>query len=101
MEQQQKQLKKAMFDENEKLRHELLQAKSLVEQYDIGHGSFRGKLPTNDEKREIETLKNEIISLRKELNNSSKKTPNEQSFGSFEQRRIKDLERQVKELGFI
>lgn len=93
-----------MFDENDKLRQELIQTKMLLEQQQNSSTNNIKKQPSTivltdlvgqDPLNENERLKHEIIFLKDKLyvaENRHDKT--------FEQRRIQDLERQVKELGW-
>ena len=99
IEQQHKQLEQTMFAENEKLRQELVQAKMLLEQYEnsrqITAREKSGSMPSSS--TENQSLKEEIDRLRQQLTNATHRP--EQSLP--DQRRIKDLERQVKELELI
>jgi hypothetical protein len=105
-----------MFDENEKLRQELIQTKMLLEQHQNLHlGTIKKQsstivltnLVTNDNEisensNENQRLKNEIIILKNKLTsalNKESKNEDDDTLRSLDQRRIKDLERQVKELG--
>jgi hypothetical protein len=112
MEQQHKQIEQSMFDENEKLRQELIQTKMFLEQYQNSHtGTIKKQsstiiltnLGTNEnEINENQRLKNEIIVLKNKLTtalNKEFKSEDDDTLHSLDQRRIKDLERQVKELG--
>ena len=88
-----------MFEENEKLRQELVQTKMLLEQQQNSQAGLVKKqsstiVLSDSDPSESQKLKNEIIVLKHQLSTALNKD-NE----SFEQRRIKDLERQVKELG--
>lgn len=99
VEQQHKQLEQTMFAENEKLRQELVQAKMLIEQYEnsrqITAREKSGSMPSSTS--ENQSLKEEIDRLRQQLTNAANRP--EQNLP--DQRRIKDLERQVKELELI
>jgi hypothetical protein len=105
-----------MFDENEKLRQELIQTKMFLEQYQNSHtGTIKKQSSTivltnltkndNDQtenSNENQRLKNEIIVLKNKLTtalNKDHKSEDDDTLRSLDQRRIKDLERQVKELG--
>lgn len=116
IEQQHKQIEKSMFEENEKLRKELGQTKLLLEQYENTHmGAVKKQsstivlknLDNNDNDKSLilnenQQLKNEITSLKTKLTatlNKEHKSQSDDSQHSLDQRRIKDLERQVKELG--
>lgn len=105
-----------MFEENEKLRKELGQTKLLLEQYENTHmGAVKKQsstivlknLDNNDNDKSLilnenQQLKNEITSLKTKLTatlNKEHKSQSDDSQHSLDQRRIKDLERQVKELG--
>jgi hypothetical protein len=105
-----------MFDENEKLRQELIQTKMLREQYENSHGGTINKQSStivltnlvdqendkSDHSNENQRLKNEIIVLKNKLTktaNKEHKSEDEDTLHSLDQKRIKDLERQVKELG--
>jgi hypothetical protein len=103
-----------MFDENEKLRQELIQTKMYMEQHQNSHQGTIKKQPstivltnltTNDQtdhSNENQQLRNEIILLKNQLTealNKEHKSNEDDSLRSLDQRRIKDLERQVKELG--
>jgi len=106
-----------MFDENEKLRQELIHTKMLLEQYENSHiGTINKQSSTivltnlnkNDQdhsenSNENQRLKNEIIVLKNKLTSALNKDNDvdDDTLRSLDQRRIKDLERQVKELGRI
>jgi hypothetical protein len=114
IEQQHKQIEHSMFDENEKLRQELVQTKMLMEQYENSH-SARQNQPLVSSTAQItnlggqsadvneqQRLRNEISVLKHQLavsRNEQEKRVDEDTSHVFDQRRIKDLERQVKELG--
>jgi len=102
LEQQHKQIQQSMFNENEKLRQELIQTKMLVEQYENTHLKKQPStiVLTNLDPNENENqqLKDEIFILKSQLSELSNKD-NNQTSNSIDQKRIKDLERQVKELG--
>ena len=108
IEQQHKQVQQSMFDENEKLRQELIHTKMLVEQYENSHGGPVRKQPSTivltnltgpeGDSGENQRLKNEITVLKNKLA-ALQHNGDDDSLRSLEQRRIKDLERQVKELG--
>ncbi|CAF0856308.1 unnamed protein product [Adineta steineri] len=117
-EQQHKQIQQSMFDENEKLRQELIQAKMFNEQYENSHiGNIKKHSSTivltnlvsqdhdkSDNANDDQRLKNEIIILKNQLTNvlnKDKKINEDDSLRLLDQRRIKDLERQVKELELI
>jgi hypothetical protein len=101
-----------MFDENEKLRQELIQTKMFLEQYQNSHiGTIKKQSSTvvltnlvtnenekSDNSNENQKLKNEIIVLKNKLTAALNKEDDD-TLRSLDQRRIKDLERQVKELG--
>lgn len=95
-----------MFEENEKLRQELIQTKMLLEQQQnlqikpIQNQSLTN-LNTNEQNNnnENQKLKNEIILLKKQLVNISNKDFLIYNDQTIHQKRIQDLERQVKELG--
>lgn len=101
LEQQHKQLQQSMFQENDKLRQELIQTKMFLEQQQQNSSVNNIKkqpstiiLTDLDHPNENERLKHEIILLKDKLyvaENREDKT--------IEQKRIQDLERQVKELG--
>jgi hypothetical protein len=105
-----------MFEENEKLRQELIQTKMFLEQHQISNTETIKKQSStivltnlgyndyekSDNSNENQRLKNEIIVLKKKLTAASNKelqSGDEDTLRSLDQRRIKDLERQVKELG--
>jgi hypothetical protein len=100
IEQQHKQIQQSMFEENEKLRQELIQTKMFLEQQQQNSnlGLIKNQtstiILTDSDKNENQRLKNEIIILKNQLSTALKKDDD-----TFDQRRIKDLERQVKELG--
>ena len=101
-----------MFDENEKLRQDLVQTKMLMEQYENSHvGTIKKQSSTivltnlvgrdndnSENSNENQRLKNEIIVLKNKLT-TNLRNEDEDSLRLLDQRRIKDLERQVKELG--
>ena len=114
IEQQHKQIEHSMFDENEKLRQELVQTKMLMEQYENLHLARPNKpivsstvqitnlgsqsTDVNEQQRlrnEISVLKHQLAASRSE----HEKHVDEDTSHALSQRRIKDLERQVKELG--
>lgn len=104
LEQDQKQMQQSMFEENEKLRKELIHTKMIVEQYENSHPGTVKKQPSTivltnlvNEDTENQRLKSEIQILEKKLTSLTNKTHDPSR--SFDQRRIQDLERQVKELG--
>ncbi|CAF1014974.1 unnamed protein product [Rotaria sp. Silwood1] len=118
IEQQHKQIEQSMFDENEKLRQELIHTKMLLEQFQNLHvGTIKKQSSTiiltnlvnndndkNNTFNENQQLKNEIIVLKNKLTaalNKEYKNENDDTIRSLDQRRIKDLERQVKELELI
>ncbi|CAM4758915.1 unnamed protein product [Rotaria magnacalcarata] len=119
IEQQHKQIEQSMFNENEKLRQELIQTKMLLEQYENSNmGAIKKQSSTivltnlvnsgNDKTSiltENQQLKNEIIALKNKLtvalNKEQHKVEENDSLRLLDQRRIKDLERQVKELELI
>ncbi|CAF4082688.1 unnamed protein product [Rotaria sp. Silwood2] len=118
IEQQHKQIEQSMFDENEKLRQELIHTKMLLEQYQNSHmGTIKKQSSTivltnlvnndndkNNTLNENQQLKNEIIVLKNKLTtvlNKEHKSEDDDTLRSLDQRRIKDLERQVKELELI
>jgi hypothetical protein len=96
-----------MFNENEKLRQELIQTKMFHEQQNSNLGLGKKQASTivltdldkSDNSNENQRLKNEIIVLKAKLNKELKTNDNDDTLRSLDQRRIKDLERQVKELG--
>ncbi len=107
IEQQHKQIEQSMFNENEKLRQELIQTKMFHEQQNSNLGLGKKQASTivltdldkSDNSNENQRLKNEIIVLKAKLNKELKTNDNDDTLRSLDQRRIKDLERQVKELG--
>ncbi|CAF1380955.1 unnamed protein product [Adineta ricciae] len=106
LEQDQKQNQQSMFEENEKLRKELIHTKMIVEQYENSHPGIVKKQPSTilltnlvNEDTENQRLKSEIQNLEKKLASLTNKT--HEPSRSFDQRRIQDLERQVKELELI
>lgn len=112
---QHKQIEHSMFDENEKLRQELVQTKMLMEQYENSHLARQNKpiVSSNvqithlggqsaDGNEQQQRLRNEISVLKHQLaasRSEQEKRVDENTSHALEQRRIKDLERQVKELG--
>ncbi|CAF1115443.1 unnamed protein product [Rotaria sordida] len=118
IEQQHKQIEQSMFNENEKLRQELIHTKMLMEQYQNSHmGTIKKQSSTivltnlvnndNDKNNifnENQQLKNEIIVLKNKLTTAldkEHKNEDDNTLRLVDQRRIKDLERQVKELELI
>ena len=115
IEQQHKQIEQSMFDENEKLRQELVQTKMLVEQYENSQiRTIKKQSSTivltdlisdgDDNLNENQRLKNEINILNNQLTAAlakERKNEDDNILHSLNQKRIKDLERQVKELGIL
>ena len=114
IEQQHKQIEHSMFDENEKLRQELVQTKMLMEQYENSHLARQNKPIVSStiqitnlggqsaDGNEQQRLRNEISVLKHQLAASRSEQENRvdgDTSHTLHQRRIKDLERQVKELG--
>lgn len=106
-----------MFEENEKLRQELIQTKMFLEQHEnsnikpiknqsstivLTNLISNDKEKTQDYSNENQKLKNEITVLKNKLTNTLNKefqTEDDDTLRSLDQKRIRDLERQVKELG--
>lgn len=86
-------------EENVQLRDELQQMKILVEKYENSRTLVHENCEKDENQDQIGKLKTELSALRKQISSSSKNVHGEQKSNSFEQRRILDLERQVKELG--
>ncbi|UJR30253.1 hypothetical protein I4U23_017791 [Adineta vaga] len=110
LEKENKQIQQSMFNINEKLREELIQTKMLLERNENSHGGIVKKQSSTivlsdlnsqeNETIENQRLKEEIDILQSKLNSFT--TKNHQDIRqSFDQKRIKDLERQVKELELI
>jgi chromosome segregation ATPase len=99
IEQQHKKIEQSMFDENEKLRRELTQTRMSCEQHEHVRVQTREPLPDkfDDDRHETQRLRNELDRLTAHIERT--RLEHERTTNPTDQRRIHDLERQVKELG--